>query len=115
MGEKWEITGDGSNLQRSYLPSVERFHCLMLTLEYLIALENTCNNNKNITVEETELWYHVCDQKGTPRSEETTGVMCVCVCVPHDKVLWEYSGKMQECRMAVPEAIPATSFENGGN
>lgn len=59
MGEKWEITGDGSNRQRSYLPSVERFHCLMLTLEYLIALENTCNNNKNITVEETELWYHV--------------------------------------------------------
>lgn len=41
--------------------------------------------------------------------------MCVCVCVPHDKVLWGYSGKMQECRMAVPEAIPATSFENGGN
>lgn len=80
MGEKWAITGDGSNLQRSYLPSVERFHCLMLTLEYVTALENTCKNNKNITVEEIELWYHVCDQKGTLRSEETTGMLCVCVC-----------------------------------
>lgn len=107
MGEKWAITGEGISLQRPFRHSVERFCCIMLTLEHVIVLENTCKINKNITVEEFELWYHMCVIKKALLGVKRYQVWCAHV--PHDKVLWGYSGKMQDCRMVVPEASPATN------